>query len=73
MYMYIDEQGFLYYGDFRLPMKVNYDTGCLEFFDKDRWRSLERGTPFVQVPLACFTLMDEVPPIERLRDEILRG
>lgn len=54
-----DEDGFLLYGDFRLPIRYDADREVLEFFDKDRRRSHQRGTPFVEMPLEkLFQLRD---------------
>jgi hypothetical protein len=50
----IDNDGFLWCGDFRLPIRFDPETEMLEFFDKDRRRSQTRGTQLVEVPLRSF-------------------
>jgi len=54
-----DDDGFLTYGDFRLPIRYDPDREMLEFFDKDRRRSSQRGTAFIELPLEkLFQLRD---------------
>jgi hypothetical protein len=45
--IYLDEQGFIWVDDFRLPFRLV--GGELEFLDKDRRRCSERGERFVRV------------------------
>lgn len=71
MDLYIDERGFLYVDDFKLPCKLNLDTGCLEFKDKDHNRSAIRGSEFVQVPIALISILGEAPP--QTKSESLKG
>jgi hypothetical protein len=47
----IDEQGFVWSGKFRLPMRYDGERDVLIFFDKDRRRSKERGSAHVEVGL----------------------
>lgn len=49
----IDEQQFIWYGNFKLPVRLLED-GSLEFADKDPRRSAERGTRFVAINLEAF-------------------
>lgn len=61
MNLYIDDRGFLWVDDFRLPCRVNLDAGYYEFVDKDRQRSMTRGTRFVTVPISMFNLGENPP------------
>jgi hypothetical protein len=45
----LDDFGFLWTADMRLPVRLV--DGRLQFFDKDKRRSDARGTPYVHVEL----------------------
>ena len=45
--IYIDELGFVWVGDFRLPFRIIDHE--VEFIDKDRRRCAERGERFVRI------------------------
>jgi len=47
--LWIDDAGFVWSGNFRLPLRVDYERGVVEFFDKDKRRSYERGSRFVEI------------------------
>lgn len=53
----IDDDGFVWYEDFRLPLRVDIERAVVEFFDKDRRRSEERGTRFVEITAQEFETM----------------
>jgi hypothetical protein len=61
MNLYIDDRGFLWADDFRLPCRVDLTAGFLEFIDKDHIRSEQRGSRYVNVPIEIFNL-SEIPP-----------
>lgn len=48
----LDERGFLWLGDFRLPFRYLPDKGLFEFLDRDRRRSDSRGSRLVYVDVA---------------------
>jgi hypothetical protein len=56
MQIRIDDQGFVYYGDIKLPLKYDPTIEALIFHDKDRRRSTERNTDQIVVPLAMFAV-----------------
>jgi len=56
--IYIDAMGFVWLGNFRLPLRLVGDE--IEFVDKDRRRCHERGGRFVRLESDAF--------IETLRD-----
>jgi len=62
MNLYIDSRGFLYLDDFRLPMRLDMDNRELEFFDKDRIRSVARGSRTVTMSLDMLVSLGENPP-----------
>ena len=64
MSIYVDDRGFLYIDDFRLPMRL-IDNRELEFIDKDRIRSVARGTRIVCVPLDQFASLVDRPPMPK--------
>lgn len=52
--VFIDAKGFIYIGEFKTGIKLDTASSELEFFDKDRIRSAERGTPLLRVSLDYF-------------------
>lgn len=52
----IDFQGFVWDGNFRLPMRYDAARGVLIFHDKDKRRSERRGSPVIEVPLALLAI-----------------
>ncbi len=46
----LDDSGFLWTPDMRLPVRLV--DGRLQFYDKDKRRSDERGTPYVSVEIS---------------------
>lgn len=56
--LFVDGQGWLWYGDFRLPIRQT-TAGKLQFFDKNRRRSSVRGSEYVEVDPAKFAGLEE--------------
>lgn len=52
--IYMDAKGFIYVGELKTAIKLDIGAAEIEFFDKDRIRSAERGTPFLRVSLDYF-------------------
>lgn len=50
----LDERGFLWFGDFKLPMRYLRERGLVEFLDRDKRRSANRGSRVIYVPLVTF-------------------
>ena len=46
---WVDSRGFAWVGDVRLPFKYYRETKILEFVDKDRSRSEQRGSRIIRV------------------------
>ncbi len=65
MDFYIDDRGFLWYGNFRLPCRLVVEHGTLQFKDKDHIRSMERGTEFVEVPIPLISILADAPPQQK--------
>jgi hypothetical protein len=47
----IDEDRFIWFGDYRLPIKYIPERDTMQFCDFDRRRIMERGSRMVEVPL----------------------
>ncbi len=65
MDLYIDDRGFLWYGDFKLPCRLDTEHGTLEFKDKDHRKSERRGTEFVEVPIPLISILADAPPQQK--------
>lgn len=52
----VDEQGFVWAGNMKLPIKVDFSRDMLIFHDKDKRRVNERGTDQVEIPLVDFAV-----------------
>ena len=55
----IDEDHFVWFGDYRLPVKFVPERNALEFCDNRPWRSSERGTRFIEIPLEELLKLEE--------------
>ncbi len=70
--LWVDEDGFVWYNDYRLPMKFKIKEKALEFCPKfDRRRGENRSERIVMIPLADFANLDTSINLQQTKGEVI--
>ncbi|HQO97802.1 MAG TPA: hypothetical protein PLF72_08620 [Anaerolineaceae bacterium] len=70
--LWVDEDGFVWYNDYRLPMKFIVQEKALEFCPKfDRRRGESRSERIVMIPLADFANLDTSINLQQTKGEVI--